>query len=296
MKNKKNRRHFGKSRAAIAVHIAAILLTSAIYLVGEFVYKKPQTENLWRYAAVLGTLAASLSGLLAKAKSDAAYMEKVYADKIGHAFEDNKKSKKLLINALIDYNNNNYSRCIKKLTKLKEKASTLQEKQTALYFAALCLKEQGNTDAAVKLYNEILEFNPLYAPALSNLSVIYYEAGNYGKSAELAERALDYNRQNPFANINLAVSYFRTYNIKKAKEYALRALELKKDLYPASSLLAAIYSIEGNVLAAKKYTDMALASGQDRKILEETIRIYKNDYARKDAATARNEERKGKAL
>lgn len=281
------RRWSSKSSVWIAIHVLALLLVLALYCADVFIYKNPPTEHGIESLVVVLVLTVSLCRIVQRQKSSLAAIEKIYADKIGNAFEKDKPGKKLLLSALIDYNNEKFVDCIKKLTECRKKASTVQERQVTKYFTAMCLKNTGKPAAAVKLYHEILQENPAYAPALSNLSVIYFEMKNYPKAIELAEKALGYNRENPFAHQNLASAHFQLYDLEKAKKYALRALELKKNLYQAAALLAIIYSVEGEVLQAKRYMDLAVSSGQNPEELKAAIQEYQKQYAHHAAVEAR---------
>lgn len=277
----------GKNAVLISVHVLALLLALALYGVDVLIYKHPPTKNGIKCLVAVLVLTVSLCRIVLRQKSDLAAMEKLYADKIGNAFEKDKPGKKRLLLALFDFNRERFTDCIHKLAELKETASTVQERQVLQYFTAMCLKKTGRPYDAARLYHEILEENPAYTPALSNLSVIYAESNQLNKAIEVAEKAVDYNRENPFAYHNLASVYFRMNDLDKAEKYALRALELNKELYQAAALLAMMYSAKGEALRAKHYRDMAVSSGQNPGTLKTAMNVYQKQYAHHTAAEAR---------
>ena len=268
-----------KPSVLIAFYGFVLLLVLVIYGVDVFVWGNPPTKSLMKVLVLFLTLVFSLFQIIKRQRTNLSAAEKIYADKIGHSFENDKAKRKVLISALVDYNKDNFSACVEKLIRLAEQATTVEERRVTKYFSAMCYKECGIPDKAVKLYHEILKETPGYSPALSNLSVIFYEKKNYQKAVELAEQALDYNRDNPFANNNLAGAYAHLYELEKAKKYARRALELKKDLYQAVNLLSIIYFAEGDVLTSKRYAELAAALGQNADNLAAAARNFKTEYA-----------------
>ena len=276
----KMQRIFRKPAVLAVLYGCALLFVLVIYGVDILVWKNPPAKNLTKVLLVLAALAFSLFQIIKRHRTNVAVVKKAYADKIENIFTNNKAKKRKLLAALIDYNLDDYSEGIKKLDKLFLEAGTVEERCVTKYFKALCYKKWGESDVAAELYREILEETPDYAPALSNLSVCYYEKQNYKKAIEFAEKALVYNGDNPFAYHNLAGAYAKIYELEKAKKYALRAYELKKELYQASALLSMISAAEGNVLTAKKYAQIAVSMGQNADNLASAVRDYKADYAR----------------
>lgn len=268
-----------KRSVLIVLYVLALLFVLALYSVDVFIWKNSPTKNLPKILFVFLLLVVSLVQVIRIQQKNFSAVKKVYADKIGNAFQNDKAKKRTLLSALVDYNQNNFSDCVKKLTELAENSTIVEERRVAKYFTAMCYKNCGIPDKAVNLYHEILQETPYYGPALSNLSVIYNEKQNYKKAVELAERALDYNRDNPSAYNNLAGAYARIYELAKAKKYALRALELKKDLYQAATLLSIIYSAEGDVLTSKRYAELAVSLGQNADNLAAAAKNFKTEYA-----------------
>lgn len=259
----------------------AVTLITVILFIYDIMNNSSGSVRMGKYAVTIGTAAASAYKLISERKAQKNSISSAFADKIGTAFKSDKKLNRLLHSALDDYANDNYTECIKKFTQLKEKAVTAEERRVVRFFTASCFKNTGNSNYAVTLYTELLAEYPEYAPALSNLSVIYAEKGDYRTAIAFAERALQSDRNNPFAYTNLAASYLQISETEKAKLYAQKALEIKNNLRAAVSLLAIIYTLESDEQSAKKYTYRAIALGQSPDGLKASIENYKQLFAHK---------------
>lgn len=214
------RRILGRPPVLITIHVVALLFAVALYGFEVFWNHKPPTSGvLWRFLLVFVALCASLYRIIKNLKTSRKMIETHYADKIGHAFDEGPVKKKRLLSALLAYNRDDWGACLKKLHTLTQQATTKEEKQVTKFFTAVCLQDMGLTPAALQVYNEILEENPSYAPALSNLSVIYFELEDYPKAITYAEQALDYNRDNPSAYHKLSFCVF--FNIRSGKSEKL---------------------------------------------------------------------------
>lgn len=278
---------FRKRSVWIALYVLMFLLVLGTYAVEVFVWRTPPLKSLPRVLLILLLLAISLFRIIIRHRKNIAAAEQIYADHIENAFQKDKTKKRKLLSALVDYNLGYLSECVKKLTALSKESETIEERRVAKYFTALCYKGCGKPDAAAELYHQILKESPDYSPALSNLSVVYFEKQNYRKAIEFAEKAINCNSGNPFAYNNLAGAYLEIYDFEKAKKYALRALDLKKDLYQAQTTLSIAFAAEGDALAAKRYAELAVSLGEDANALAAATQNYKKDYARHQVIQAR---------
>lgn len=279
-----------KRSVLIALEVIGLLLVIGLYLVDVFVFESNPTDSLGKAITVVLTLCAALYATVKGGKSWRSEVERALEDKIQGAFSNRPREHKLLISALEDYNADNYPAFKEKLEKLEKAAKTPLEKCVVKYFMAICLKDTGNKGGAMRLYREILEENPDYYPAMSNLSAIYTEFENYPKAIEYAENALRYNSDNPYAYNNLAGAYFRVYDLEKAEEYAHKAVELKKNLRQSWALLSMIYAIEEDSLRSKTCYDKAVIGGQDPVALTAAIKENKEKFAHHDKVMERLED------
>lgn len=86
---------------------------------------------------------------------------------------------RLLGDALADLNEDAFKDCYDKIVRLDKKAVTPEERRVTRFFQAVCFKETEQIPEAVKMYEAVLDMETDYAPALSNLSVIYSDMKNY---------------------------------------------------------------------------------------------------------------------
>lgn len=287
MKKGKKAKRPVKRSVLIALEVIGLLFVIGLYLVDVFVFESNPTDSLGKAITVVLTLCAALYATVKGGKSWRSEVERALEDKIQGAFSSRPREHKLLISALEDYNADNYPAFKEKLEKLEKAAKTPLEECVVKYFTAICFKDTGNKGGAMRLYREILEENPDYYPAMSNLSAIYTEFENYPKAIEYAEMALRYNSDSPYAYNNLAGACFRVYDLKKAEQYANRAVELKKNLRQSWALLSMIYAIEGDALRSKNCYDKAVIGGQDPNALTEAIKENKEKFAHHDKVMAR---------
>lgn len=286
MKKAKKAKRPVKRSVLIALEVIGLLFVIGLYLVDVFVFESNPTDSLGKAITVVLSLCAALYATVKGGKSWHSEVERALEDKIQGAFSNRPREHKLLISALEDYNADNYPSFKGKLEKLEKAARTALEKCVVKYFMAICLKDTGNKGGAARLYREILEVNPEYVPAMTNLSNIYGEWENYPKAIEYAEQAIKYSGGNPTAYNNLAHSYFRMYDLRRAEDYANRAVELKKNLRQSWALLAMIYAIEGDALKSKTCFDKAVVGGQDPDALRRSIKDNKEKFAHHDKVLA----------
>lgn len=280
-KGKKAKRQVKRS-VLIALEAIGLLLVIGLYLVDVFVFESDPTDSLGKAITVVLTLCAALYATVKGGKSWRSEVERALEDKIQGAFSNRPKEHRLLISALEDYNADNYPAFREKLEKLEKAAKTPLEECVVKYFMAICLKDTGNKGGAARLYREILELNPEYVPAMTNLSNIYGEWENYPKAIEYAEQAIKYSGGNPTAYNNLAHSYFRMYDLRRAEEYAKTAVDLKPNLRQSWELLSMIYAINGDSLHAKTCFDKAVAGGQNPDTLRAAIKEKREKFAHHD--------------
>lgn len=232
------------------------------------------------FSSIIGMISVAL-GVYSRHKINSlTTYENKYSEYLQGVFENSKSSKKELLRAIRNYENNNSQKAIKSLAALYKKTDYHKDREAILLFMALCMEDCGNRNEAISYYRRLLEFNPFNSTALSNLTVLYRKTGNYDEALKCGKRAIDFDIKNANAYHNVASIYFHKYEFKEAKEYAHKALEVQANLKVAASLLAIVYSLEKNFAQAQKYTHIAVASGEDPKKLEAAIAKYQVGYSR----------------
>jgi tetratricopeptide (TPR) repeat protein len=81
-------------------------------------------------------------------------------------------------------------------------ANNLQD----VFLAAVEAEEAGEKQRAVELYKQIVERDPLYAPALINLGTIYFHLRQFGRTEDLYRRAAE-------ADPNYVLAFFDLGNV-----------------------------------------------------------------------------------
>lgn len=245
------------------------------------------SSNLLKYPVLLISVGILFYRTAANLRRESALVKTAYADKVGNAFDGDKKLKKQLYSALKDYNRDNLAVAIEKLAKVKKEATSAEQKLIADYFTALCFKDGGKPQVAARIYREILEVNPNYSPALSNLATYYFNMQNYAFALQFAEKAIDADPTNPYAYQNLAGTHFQLYNLAKAEEYALQALRLKPKFREAATLLAIINTMRGNAALSRQYTDLACSLGENVRDLRLAVKRHTDRFTHKDLMNKR---------
>ena len=101
--------------------------------------------------------------------------------------------------------------------------------------------QEGKTDIAQELYDKILEIDPNYTNALSNLSVIFFGLGDYKKAIIFLEKAIKINPNYADAHNNLGVLAVKVGNIHKAKKCHEKAIEINPNYADAHCNLGVIF-------------------------------------------------------
>ena len=126
--------------------------------------------------------------------------------------------------------------------------------------------QEGKTNIAQKLYNQILEIDPNHSQAHNNLGAIFQRLGENQKAKEYYGKAIAINPNYVDALNNLGVIFYELREIKKAQECYEKAIEIDPDLFDASSNVANIY--------ISQLTDFEIAISKSN----ETLKIYHKNY------------------
>lgn len=199
------------------------------------------------------------------------FYESQYQKELEGAFAGNTAQRKFLIYAAQLYNENRFSNALTVLHKLRDKCRAPADYRAVLLFTALNYTGQGDRNAAIAAYRELLNRVPQYSTAWSNLGQLYRKEGLYGEAVNCYRKAIDCDGENPYPYVNLAVVYTRMDAYSRAIPCAKRALELKNNLYQAAAVLAMCYSALGEEEEANRYYSMALRLGEKKEDLDRAI-------------------------
>lgn len=275
-----------KNKAArIIFTIIAILLMLVIlglYAYGVLVQQKPPMEQVPRTVAVI----AGGIGIIVKVHSGAGrrkslqIYEKAYEAELGNAFAQDPKRRKKLLKACRFYNETNYNAALKLLTQLQKEKPQRNDLVPVLLFTALCYDDAGVRREAVRVYEQLLTYDPCNSTACGNLGLLYKSNGEPEKALQQFSRAIDFDRENYYAYNNRASCYFDMEQYDLAIADAKQALVIKHNGREAAGLLAIIYALLDDDENSKKYYHLAIKAGQTPEKLDCAIRHYLN---RRDA-------------
>lgn len=113
-----------------------------------------------------------------------------------------------------------------------------------LFNLALSHKKNGNLEAAIGMYKDVLQFEPDSVDALYNLGGCYREQKRYDKAIESYLRVLYLESNHMSAINNLAYVYHVQGDTENAIRFFTKVLELKPDHDAAAHMLAALTGAE----------------------------------------------------
>lgn len=262
--------------AIISVLVVAILGLVAYYLYEVVALHVDYKEHLFRMLAIICVLISTIIrlshglGNRLTLKS----MEKAYQKEIGVAFSTKPDLRKKLLSGCRLYNENKILKALEIFSKLKNEAENKEDKFPVFLFMALCYEDAGEPEEAVRLYNDILEFDPENEQVHGNLGVLYSAMGNNEKALEHYNTVIEIAPDDYILYMNRANCYFRMADYEKSIKDAQYALELKNNGMEAATLLAVIYALLGDEENKRKYYHIAITSGRNPDDLDEVIDFY----------------------
>ena len=118
--------------------------------------------------------------------------------------------------------------------------------------------QEGKTDIAQDLYNQVLKNNPNHSQALNNLGIIFKGLGDNQKAKECYEKAIEINPDYSDAYHNLAVIFQNLKNYQKAKECCEKLIAINPNYADAHNNLGVILQDLGENQKAKECYEKAI--------------------------------------
>ena len=118
--------------------------------------------------------------------------------------------------------------------------------------------QEGKTDIAQDLYNQVLKNNPNHSQALNNLGIIFKGLGDNQKAKECYEKAIEINPDYSDAYHNLAVIFQNLKNYQKAKECYEKLIAINPNYADAHNNLGVILQDLGENQKAKECFEKAI--------------------------------------
>ena len=216
-----------------------------IVLFGVFVF-------IFLVQLVVDNFSTSSGGSESASKSFSSSSMKSFQDEdkpIGTANKEYAKDKKL----------SEITENISKSTNLsdEEKVAMVEQKMAE---GAQAVTE-GDFQAALKTYNELVEFNPQDAVAINNRGDVYQEMKNYTRAIEDYDEAIQINSDFAIAYCSRGASYIKIGNYEQAIKDLNKAIELQPDYAEAYKNLSICYRAMGDNDTAQFYFDVANSIG-----------------------------------
>ena len=201
-----------------------------------------------------------------------ALYEKEYKEHISGAFARNeqKKEKKLLMEAISCFNSDRYTKGIDILQKLISKCSKPNDYAAVYTFLGLMYERTANREAALEAYKTVLKYDGKRSVIWSNLGSVYKSKGLNKDAVTCYRNAIDIDPKNSSAYHNMGFAYFQMGDYGQAVELASKAYEIKQ-LRQSLDLICLAYAAWGKDEESKKYYDLAISAGADAEILQNAL-------------------------
>ena len=120
---------------------------------------------------------------------------------------------------------------------IKNKDLTIEE----AFKLAVKKHQEGKTDIAQELYNQILKIDPNHSETLNNIAVIFSSLKEYQKAKECYEKAIEINPNYANALNNLGIIFKELGENQKAKECYEKAIKIDPNYANALNNLGVIF-------------------------------------------------------
>ena len=110
-----------------------------------------------------------------------------------------------------------------------------------IFASAVESQKKNNFQAAIDLYNKVLEADPTHINAQINIGILFSNLGNYQKSISCLKKVIEGDFNNYNANYNLGIVYGQLEKNEEAIGYFKKAVEIKNDSFDANYSLGIIY-------------------------------------------------------
>ena len=101
--------------------------------------------------------------------------------------------------------------------------------------------QEGKTDIAQELYNQVLKIDPNHSSALNNIAVIFSNLKKHQKAKDCYEKAIEINPNYADAHNNLGIIFKDLEEYQKAKDCYEKAIEINPNYAAAHNNLGIIF-------------------------------------------------------
>ncbi len=125
---------------------------------------------------------------------------------------------------------------------------------------ALTHELSSEDDMAIMVYKTIIEKNPCYIPALSNLAALYIEQEEFEQAILLFKKMIAINNDYYRAYLGLGLCFDKLGKIAYAVRYYKKYIAKKPESETAKSLIGRIYELYKNNNTKVKHTTLKVVS------------------------------------
>jgi tetratricopeptide (TPR) repeat protein len=140
-------------------------------------------------------------------------------------------------------------------------AVSLDPSSSNLFFLGYSYIKNDLPEAAIGFYDQILERNTFFYPALAYQGVAHDKAGRYNEAKRNFRKALAYNPRYVPAYFHLGITYVNTKEYSRSIESFLKVISLDPSESAAYYNVACCYSLMGQVDQANEWLQKAMDHG-----------------------------------
>ena len=123
---------------------------------------------------------------------------------------------------------------------------------------AKLMKKEGRLEEAIAHYQKAISLEPNNSSNYSNLGFIFLEKGQIESAIINSEKSIEINPNNSQGNFNLGFAWAEKGDLSKASTYYQKAINLQPDYAQAHNNLGLIFQEKGNLSKASNYYQQAL--------------------------------------
>lgn len=252
-----------------------ILAFLVVYLIYEvFISKENDVRMISKAICLIIIYAGAMCGIRFKKSagiSSFKIYEDAYRDIIGEAFQNDKKSYRMLLVSINYYNNKQYQKAINVLSKIESKCESYHDISAVLTFMAFSYEDMGLKNNAIDTYNKLLRTDGSNSLAWSNLGLIYDKMGNNKEALDAYENAIRSNPYNASAYNNISHLYINMNMPEEAFENAMKAVEIDSTMSSAKGNASIALIMLGRFDEARAYYDLYRKDEEDALAFDEMV-------------------------
>ncbi len=177
---------------------------------------------------------------------------------------------KIFKSAVENHQKNNLEAAINLYNKILE---TDPNNSTVYYNLGLAYDEKKYFDDAIKYYKKVIEIDPNFLSAHFNLGIIYKKLGEVEKEIICYEKTISINPNHSKANNNLGLAFKKLGEYSKAKKYYETAIKADPNLVEAHNNLGTILSELGD-------SDQAIISYENANKINPNLEFTNNNLGK----------------